>query len=234
MRGHFRMDTKNETRPQTREEGMSQNGVLSHESFIAVDWAAMKDSPAPSAANALGALLAGLDGIEEQVYAARGMAGIMIEDRALWTWLNYPSFDKCLKAVCPKSWSYVRDAMRTIKELREIPLVELLQIKRCNLVQLIPLPARERQSPEVLDVAKNATEAGFSEYARQRFPELHLEHKCKLVLTFTAGDYELVCSELDDVGERLGISDREGELLALLIDRRMEREGVTDASADQC
>jgi hypothetical protein len=194
--------------------------AISHEPLIdlkAIRWSEMD-------AESLRSLLASLDGIEEQVFAARGMAALMIEERILWQPLGFPSFDVCLKAICPKSWGYCRDAMRTVKELREMPLADLLQIPRVNLQTMRQLSTGVRNDPKVIEAAKNLSEKDFREGIRQHFPDQHIEARHRMLLDFSDGEYETVCAWLDDVGKLLNLADREGQMLALAINWKQERE----------
>ena len=70
----------------------------------------------------------------------------------------FQSFDKFLKDVCPNSWSYVRDALRAVKELKDVPFEDLLQMKRCNIQQLKQTSSSVRVLPEVIEAAKKLPE----------------------------------------------------------------------------
>ena len=129
----------------------------------------MRSEPAPEAADELRAILGALDGIEDKVFALRGMACLLIEERQLWSEHEDPevgqpfaSFDRWLKAAAPKSWSYCRDAMRVVKELgADFP--DLLRIRRCNLEQLKRVSSNVRQLPAVIEAAKTLPEKAFVE-----------------------------------------------------------------------
>ena len=121
-----------------------------------------------AAANALTGILARLEGTEKQVFAWRGMAALLIEERELHRFIldnevgdYYQSFDRFLKCEYPASWSYIRDALRAVKELREVPFSDLLEIKRCNLEQLKKVSSGVRLLPEVVKAAKSMPEKQF-------------------------------------------------------------------------
>ena len=165
-------------------------GVIFHNSiadFLRVDWARMRSEPAPEAADELRAILGALDGIEDKVFALRGMACLLIEERQLWSEHEDPevgqpfaSFDRWLKAAAPKSWSYCRDAMRVVKELgADFP--DLLRIRRCNLEQLKRVSSNVRQLPAVIEAAKTLPEKAFVEKVNREF-EQHLEIKQPVVM----------------------------------------------------
>ena len=83
-----------------------------------------------------------MGGAEKKVFALRGMAALLIEERLYKEvedpefGVPYASFDRFLKQEFPNSWSYIGDALRAVKELRQVPFEDLLQIKRANLEQL--------------------------------------------------------------------------------------------------
>lgn len=157
--------------------------VISHQFLEAPDWAALRQSPPRDAADALASLLTRLDPIEKQVFALRGIAMLVFEERELWTEFTdpdvgqpYASFDRWLKQTCPNSWSYCRDALRSVKELRSVPFEDLLQIKRCNLEQLKKVSSGVRLLPDVVKAAKTMPEKQFVEKMNREHSQ-HLEVK---------------------------------------------------------
>jgi hypothetical protein len=187
--------------------------AISHEPLIdlkAIRWSEMN-------AESLRSLLASLDGIEEQVFAARGVACLLIEERILWQPLGYPSFDVCLKAICPKSWGYCRDAMRTVKELREMPLADLLQIPRVNLQTMKQLSTGVRNQPEVIEAAKTMSETEFAAKVSNDYHQ-HIEATVTFRLKYPSGDAAIIMKALGIVGERLDVQDMAGQLLGWAID----------------
>jgi hypothetical protein len=112
--------------------------------------------------------LRGLDGVEKQVFALRGMAMLIVEERELYRWVldeevgdYYVSFDRWMKQELPTSWGYCRDALRAVKELKDLPFEDLLQIKRANLEQLKKVSSNVRILPEVVAAAKSLPEKSF-------------------------------------------------------------------------
>ena len=151
--------------------------------LIAPSWDEMRSAPQEVAANRLTAFLKRLDGIEKQVFALRGMAMLIIEERELYRWVMdeevgdyYTSFDRWMKQEFPNSWGYCRDALRAVKELRQVPFEDLLQIKRCNLEQLKRVSSNVRLLPEVVRAAKVMPEKQFVEKLNKDHDQ-HLEVK---------------------------------------------------------
>ena len=138
--------------------------VISHETDMP-NWAALRTELPEVAAKRLQGILARLDASEKQIFALRGMAALLIEERQLYRFVvdeevgdYFQSFDKFLKDVCPNSWSYVRDALRAVKELKDVPFEDLLQMKRCNIQQLKQTSSSVRVLPEVIEAAKKLPE----------------------------------------------------------------------------
>jgi hypothetical protein len=136
-----------------------------------------------AAAKRLTAILCGMDRVEKQVFALRGMAMLLVEERELFRWVlddevgdYYVSFDKWLKDTCPNSWGYCRDALRAVKELKDMPFEDLLQIKRCNLEQLKKVSSSVRLLPDVVQAAKNMPEKDFVEKLNSEHSQ-HLDVK---------------------------------------------------------
>lgn len=134
------------------------------------DWLALRLQTNETAGASLTAILRSWDGIEKQVFALRGMAMLLVEERELYRWVvddevgdYYQSFDRWMKQELPNSWGYCRDALRAVKELKGMPFEDLLQIKRCNLEQLKKVSSSVRLLPEVVAAAKQLPEKQFVE-----------------------------------------------------------------------
>ena len=164
--------------------------VISHpENPLQVpDWSGMRSMDPEAAANALTGILARLEGTEKTVFAWRGMAALLIEERELHRFIldnevgdYYQSFDRFLKCEYPASWSYIRDALRAVKELREVPFSDLLEIKRCNLEQLKKVSSGVRLLPEVVRAAKSMPEKQFVEKLNREHDQ-HLETSRPVVM----------------------------------------------------
>ena len=164
--------------------------VISHpENPLQVpDWTGMRSMDPEAAANALTGILARLEGTEKTVFAWRGMAALLIEERELHRFIldnevgdYYQSFDRFLKCEYPASWSYIRDALRAVKELREVPFSDLLEIKRCNLEQLKKVSSGVRLLPEVVRAAKSMPQKQFVEKMNREHSQ-HLEVNKPMVM----------------------------------------------------
>jgi hypothetical protein len=147
------------------------------------------------AQDAIKRVLAGLDNREHQLqdaikltYAMRGWAALIAEERELYA--PYATFDEWLRIVCPKSFKYVLDAMRAVKELESIPYADLLQMPRCNIKLLLQASSGLRDKPEVIEAAKTQPENLFREMLNLNGQ--HLEATEWPKWKFTAGDYKAI------------------------------------------
>ena len=152
------------------------------------DWLALRLQTNETAGASLTAILRSWDGIEKQVFALRGMAMLLVEERELYRWVvddevgdYYQSFDRWMKQELPNSWGYCRDALRAVKELKGMPFEDLLQIKRCNLEQLKKVSSSVRLLPEVVAAAKQLPEKQFVEKLNKEHAQ-HLETSTPVVM----------------------------------------------------
>ena len=169
--------------------------AISHVSLKTPDWMSIRLQTPETAAASLKSILSAYDPIEKQVFAIRGMAMLLVEERELYRFVideevgdYYQSFDRFIKQTLPNSWGYCRDALRTIKELKDTPFEDLLQIKRCNLEQLKKVSSGVRALPEVVKAAKSMPEKAFVE-------KMNVEHHQALetnkpVVMAPAGDVD--------------------------------------------
>lgn len=167
---------------------MSTVGAISNSCLRTPDWFQLRLQPPRQCADALQGILRGLEGIEERVFAVRGMCLVLAEERQLWrehidleVGIPYESMDRWLKAICPRSWGYCYDAKRTIEALKDIAPDELVKVKRCNLEQLKRVSSGVRALPAVIEAAKTLPEKAFVEKVNREF-EQHLSVKQPVVM----------------------------------------------------
>lgn len=169
---------------------MTQASVILHSEnpLQPLDWERIRNQDSEAAGKRLTSFLSGLDRVEKQVYALRGMAMLLVEERELYRWVvdpevgdYYVSFDKWLKDTCPESWSYCRQALNTVKELKSLPFEDLLQIKRCNLEQLKKVSSGVRILPDVTNDAKRLSEKEFVSKLNKEYDQ-HLDVKAPVVM----------------------------------------------------
>jgi len=142
--------------------------AISHGFIESPNWTELRKTSPTEAATSLRGLLRDCEAFEKQVFALRGMCALLIEERELWTEFidpevdqPYASFDRFIKTQFPNSWGYIRDALRAVKELKDMPFEDLLQIKRANLEQLKKVSSNVRILPDVIQAAKTLPEKEF-------------------------------------------------------------------------
>jgi hypothetical protein len=162
--------------------------AISHSVLRNPDWFAIRVMPEEGAATTLQTILKSLDPLEKQLFAMRGMAMLLIEERQLFRWIideevgdYYQSFDRFIKTEFPNSWGYCRDALRAVKELKDVPFEDLLQIKRCNLEQLKRVSSNVRLLPEVVKAAKVLPEKAFVQKLNAEHDQ-HLDVKQPVIM----------------------------------------------------
>jgi hypothetical protein len=191
-----------------------------------------------TAAERLTAILASADRMEKQVYALRGMAMLIVEERELFRWVideevgsPFQSFDRWLKQTCPESWSYCRQALNTIKELRETPFEDLLQITRANLEQLKKVSSGVRLLPGVVNAAKSMPEREFVEKMNRDHSQ-HLETRKPIVMAEAS-----VSSKIDEAVEMAtvlyGCKCRSEALEAVCEDFILAHQDMVDGDSDK-
>lgn len=92
--------------------------------------------------------------LEEQwrrSFIERGLVLLEFEERKLWrlvtdqdTGQPYPSLDKWIKKAAPASFSDCYQALKAVKELRDLPIEELILTPRCNIEQLKLMSPKDR------------------------------------------------------------------------------------------
>ena len=216
------------------------SSAISHLPLKQPDWFAITLLPNEPAADALRSILAHLEGLEDTVFAIRGLACYYFAERRLYEQFEDPdvgqpfrSMDRFLKASLPKSWRYCEDAWSAIKAVKDqltrgIPDKDLAEMPRCNLVQLKQVSSGVRGLPDVVEAAKTLPETEFTAKLNREHNQ-HLEGKQTLKFTYSAAEAAIILHALDIVGELTGLDpqDRNGELLAWAIDYAAEHETVT-------
>lgn len=147
---------------------------------IAPNWTAIELLPMPQAADAVASILSALDGAEEMVFAARGKALLVIEERKLWEG-RADSMGQWIRKVAPKSWRECYAAMSTIRAvLPDVGMEDLKEMKRCNIEEVKKLSSAVRRDPKVIESAKVLTRKEFLEKTAADHPNQHIGVQSKL------------------------------------------------------
>jgi hypothetical protein len=212
----------------------SDFSAISHLQILAPDWSEIRLQSPGDAAMRLGSILSGLDTVEKQAFALRGMCALLIEERELWKEFidpevdrPYTSMDRFLKQTLPNSWGYVRDALRAVKELRDMPFQDLLDMPRCNIETLKKVSSGVRKEAKVIQAAKTMSENQFAETMTKQYNQ-HIEPNTKMVLHFTASQLSEVEQALDTVARlhkeiiEEDLDTREKQLFAWAVDFNLD------------
>ena len=189
------------------------------------DWLALKCMPDEPCATAVKAILCGLESTERRIYAIRGEALRLFDDRKLYTLFDDPAHGgacagtwRWLEIYMPDTARYCQEALKSRQALAPfIPLEEAAKIPRCNLRLLETASDNVKSSPEVHVAAETQSQTQFAATLSRDYHQ-HIEASVTLKFKLPAGDAAIVEQALDIVGEKCGIDDRAGELLAWAID----------------
>jgi hypothetical protein len=166
-----------------------------------------------------------IESMTRQVYAIRGAAMKIAEEKKIWEqWVDpevcqrFRSLDRWNKATFPKSWRYNQEALATISKLPDVPMEQLISMPRCNMVMLANnVSSSVRALPDVLQAAQTLSEDEFAAKLSTEHGQ-HLERKETLKFTYSKGEAEMVKLALGMVGKLIDVEDMSGQLLALAID----------------
>ncbi len=189
------------------------------------DWLMLRCQSPEVCAESIQSILKTLENNERWVYAIRGEALRLFDERELFRLFTDPStHQSCsgtyrwLQIYCPDSARYSQEALVSRQRLHsDVSLEKAANISRANLKVLEGTSESVRRLPEVQDAAANLTEKQFASELSVKYNQ-HLEAKRTLKFTFDSGDAEQVEKALDIVGELTGFTDRSAQLLAWSID----------------
>ena len=209
------------------------------ESPLSVDWNAIDRMPDREAADALRGILGAAEGllgeaehrltvIRDRIFNVRMICFRIMETRELWKLevdpeygIPYKSMYRWLQVAYPndEGLRYAMEANATKKALPAATLEDLGQIKRCNAITLASKFVSDtcRRDPKVLKAAKTASENGFREKLNKDHGQ-HLEAVWTLKLSGPESGGKKIEAALDEIGERENVTDRFGQLEALVAD----------------
>lgn len=139
-----------------------------------------------------------------------------MKDRALWEKVNdldtgetFTSFDHWLANAAPMSRSAGYAAMKALRDITDVPLADLQQMPRCNVMTLQGLSSKVRQNPHVIEAAKTQSEDKFLETLEEKYPEQHIETKRKMELKPTKGARKNIDHAIQAAMALHGLTNRE-------------------------
>ena len=152
-----------------------------------------------------------------------------VEDKELHKYLcdeagvQYRTFDDWLSRALPFCRSSAYQAKRLVRTLHDVPVAQLAEIPRSNLEVLKFIPESERRDEIWLRKARECNHDTFFDLVRRELPDLLLEHKRKMILSFCNGQYEFVDGVCKKIQERHQCS-REEAIEALAASYREDGE----------
>ena len=219
--------------------------AISHLELRTPDWFAIGLLPPEDAADALKSILGHAEAVlgecetrltvvREKIFNIRLCCFRIVSDRELWKLdldpeyaVPYKSMYRWIQVLYPsdEGLRYALEANSVQKALPAATVADLGEMKRCNAVPLASKFVSDgcRADRDVIEAAKTATEKQFREKLNVDHGQ-HLESTETLKFTYSKGEAEMVKMALGMVGEKIGIEDLAGELLALAIDYIQENQ----------
>jgi hypothetical protein len=195
------------------------------------DWFALRLQTPSQCAESIQSILKALEGAERFVYAIRGEALRLFDDRKLFLLYKDPATNqpftctfRYLQVLFPDSARYCQEALVSRQRLcNAVPLEQAVKMTRDNIKLLEQASESVRALPEVHKAAETMTKAQFAAKLSRDFHQ-HLEESQRLTFKLTGSDYGAVIEALDTVGKLMSIEDRAGQLVSLCIDFMLERQ----------
>ena len=203
------------------------------------DWLLLRCQPPEQCAESIQAILKALENNERWVYAIRGEALRLFDERMLYSLFTDPATRdaftctyRWLAVYFPDSVRYCQEALVSRQRLHsDVPLEKAANISRANLRVLEGVSTSIRNRPEVQDAAAHLTEKQFAKEL-DKYGQ-HIEARRTLKFSYPEGDAEQIEKALAIVGRKCGIEDQAGCLLALAIDFIMENENALDEGSGE-
>lgn len=166
-------------------------------------------------------------------FVERGYVLLAVETRRLWTRIIDPStghffssLERWILVRAPHSRSDCYASLGAVKELKDIPESDLVDIPRKNIPTLQKLSTAVRRDPEVLAAAKTKSEAEFLSHVQKHHPEQHLEGRQKLILNASQSQYDAITARLDLAMTYYGVTNYSDAIEAVLADWELRENPV--------
>lgn len=168
-------------------------------------------------------------------FVERGFILLEMEERTLWKFLidpdtgsPYTSFERWVVTAATHSRSDCFESLRAVKELRDVPREQLLEIPRKNIGVLSQLSSQVRKDPEIITAAQTASKKEFIGHIQAKHPDQHVEHETKLTAHPSTSAREVIDQALEVTAWLFGCAGRESALEGMatyLLEARCEKEG---------
>ena len=197
------------------------------------DIAEMRSWGAATAAHRMDSRTREIEGYTKRSFIEMGMILNEMSDRKLFEHLGFSSFDRWLSDAAPVSRSGGYSAMKALREITEVPIEELQQMPRCNVVTLQKLSSGVRRDPEIIEAAKTKSEDDFLSKIEELHPDQHLEGGKKLHIKPSKSARKTIDEAFAAACWSYEVEGREAALEAIcayFMQGRCEREGYSRLS----
>jgi len=185
------------------------------------------ESPITDADAAISAILQACEVSQRNIFATLAVTLRIANDREIFKrhvdayGEPFRDTETWIKAMYPETWRYAKDAFSAAVAMPEVPIEDIAAMKRCNAVLLASpeVSSAVRRDPAVIEAAKTSTEKEFREHLNSKHNQ-HLERPWTLRITGPESGIKKIESALDEIGETWNLTDRFGQLEALVEDWR--------------
>jgi hypothetical protein len=168
-------------------------------------------------------------------FVERGFILVEVEERQLWKELvdadtneKYTSFDRWVCGAASHSRADCFEAMRAVKELRDVPREQLMGIPRKNIGILSQLSTKVRKDPDIIAAAQDSSKKEFIAHIQGNYPDQHVEQESKVTTYPTVSQREIIDSALEIAAWVYGSAGRESAMEAVsnfFLEGDCEKEG---------
>ena len=182
----------------------------------------LRQEPDADVAKRLDSRIRELERQHRRSFVELGLICNEMADRSLWQELVNPetgnffqSFGSWLMDAAQVAHSSAYKAMKVLKELSDVPVEDLQEMSRANVIIVSQLSTKVRRDPKVIAAAKTQTEAAFHQILETDYPEQHIESTARMDLKPTRSARKVIDEALRAAGLLYGVEGREAQLEAI-------------------
>jgi len=190
--------------------------------ITALSLSAMREEPDADVAQRLDSRVRDLERQHRRSFVELGLICNEMDDRSLWSELVNPetgnffqSFGSWLMDAAQVSSSNAYRAMKVLKQITDIPVADLQEMSRANVMIVAQLSSKVRQDPQVIAAAKSQTETGFYQTLEANYPDQHIESSPRMDLKPSRSARKMIDEALRAAGVLYGVEGREAQLEAI-------------------
>jgi hypothetical protein len=152
------------------------------------------------AASVLDGRIRSLERAYKRSFVERGLCLLEMEQRELWAIVDGGQYQSLNEYICSAATHSRADcfaALRAVKELREVPVDQLLDMPRCNVQTLVGLSSEVRRQPEVVKAAQVMSGKDFIRTIENGHANQHIESKVTKTLHFESSAWKIIEEALE-------------------------------------